>query len=57
VRLGGASLSAFSFGCSLFPHPTNNKPITIGISTFIAGRILPHPPDCYGQFSSTIQNG
>jgi hypothetical protein len=26
----------------LFSHPTTNKPITIGISTFIAERIVPH---------------
>jgi len=28
-----------------FPNPTTNKPITIGISIFIAERILPHHPD------------
>ena len=29
----------------LSSHPTTTKPITIGISTFIAERILPYHPD------------
>ena len=44
------SIAAFTFGSfgmtlDLFPHPTTNKAITIGISTFISERILPHHPD------------
>ena len=47
-----ASAVALSFAASLAilssadsPHPTTNKPIKIGISTFIAEKILHHHPD------------
>jgi hypothetical protein len=39
-----------------FPHPTTNKPIKIGISTFIAERILPHHPDSEKFRGSSIQS-
>jgi hypothetical protein len=40
----------------LFSHPTTNKPITIGISTFIAERILPHHPDSEKHYLGDQRN-
>jgi hypothetical protein len=36
------------------PQPTTNKPIKIGISAFIAERILPHRPDSEKFRESTV---
>jgi hypothetical protein len=36
---------AFRISAWMSRHPTTNKPIKIGISTFISEKILPHHPD------------
>ena len=56
-RLRGRYLCRASFSSASFsPHPITNIPINIGISTFIAEKILPHHPDSDKIKGSSLQS-